>query len=336
MPVLERYRSSRIRQVAELAEQEGACFVVLSGKFGLLELHDKVPYYDYLLQPEDVPRMVDVVAEQIRQKGIDHITFFTKPTEDREELRPYIDLIEQACFAADVPFELRILEGTRMPNWREIMRKAEEAKRLLIRDRSEGEKAFDRLLQQYPSDGMVYFKRGEAWELIGELQLALRDYSKAELLFPMPKWKERARQAAERVEKQIAKLEPVSPDQILSQIRDPSLAKICGEALDANVNEPRSALVLYRTALEQVVDHLVRVNRVDCEPSTGLADKINMLRDSVAAATVSHMHTIRVLGNDAAHGEPVSPDDAVVSRTALLAILKAVFLPRQNKMSARS
>jgi tetratricopeptide (TPR) repeat protein len=79
------------------------------------------------------------------------------------------------------------------------MNAADAAKLKMIGDRAAGEKAFESLLKQYPRDGMIYFKRGEAYEALREKALAAADYQRAMALFPMPVWKESARKAWERV-----------------------------------------------------------------------------------------------------------------------------------------
>jgi len=58
---------------------------------------------------------------------------------------------------------------------------------------------FAALLAQNPSDGMVYFKRGEAYEALGELALAQNDFQRALAMFPMAEWKARAKEAIDRV-----------------------------------------------------------------------------------------------------------------------------------------
>lgn len=55
---------------------------------------------------------------------------------------------------------------------------------------------FDLLLKQNPRDGMIYFKRGEAYEAIGENALAAADFQRAMAMFPKREWKARAREAA--------------------------------------------------------------------------------------------------------------------------------------------
>jgi len=87
-----------------------------------------------------------------------------------------------------------------MSKWRELMADAEAAKRSMLRDRTAGEREFDRLLAAHPKDGMVYFKRGEAFEALGEPGRAAADYRQAEGLFPVADWKSRARESASRLE----------------------------------------------------------------------------------------------------------------------------------------
>ena len=90
-----------------------------------------------------------------------------------------------------------------MNNWREIMDEAEQAKRQMLVDREKGEVLFDSLIQRVNSDGMVYFKRAEAYEALGELELALEDYRRAYAFFPMLRWKRIAKEGLYRVQNQI-------------------------------------------------------------------------------------------------------------------------------------
>ena len=87
-----------------------------------------------------------------------------------------------------------------MSQWREMMAEAEAAKKTMLHDRATGEREFDRLLAAYPKDGMIYFKRGEAFEASGERARAAADYRRAEELFPMVSWKTRAHDAVARSE----------------------------------------------------------------------------------------------------------------------------------------
>ncbi|MGO9640243.1 MAG: hypothetical protein ACLP1Y_02920 [Candidatus Acidiferrales bacterium] len=87
-----------------------------------------------------------------------------------------------------------------MADSREIMNAASKAKDLLIKDRVQGERAFEALLKQYPFDGMIYLKRAEAWEFLEEIGLARNDYADAARLLTMPKWKQPAENALRRLD----------------------------------------------------------------------------------------------------------------------------------------
>ncbi len=86
-----------------------------------------------------------------------------------------------------------------MGRWRDLMEEADAAKRMTLSDRAAGEAEFQRLLTAHPNDGMIYFKRGEAYEELGARDLAATDYRRAEGLFPLDEWKVRACQALTRV-----------------------------------------------------------------------------------------------------------------------------------------
>ena len=88
-----------------------------------------------------------------------------------------------------------------MSDFRLIMAKADSAKIAMVSNRIEGEKLFDDLLKQNPTDGMIFYKRGEAYEALGENTLAAKDYQLANAFFPMPEWKGRASAAYNRMKK---------------------------------------------------------------------------------------------------------------------------------------
>jgi len=84
-------------------------------------------------------------------------------------------------------------------SFRQIMSEAEKCRRIMGTDRSKGKACFDGLLSRYGEDGMIYFKRAEGYEELGEHDLSYADYTRAETLFPMPEWRQRAREGSTRV-----------------------------------------------------------------------------------------------------------------------------------------
>jgi len=85
-----------------------------------------------------------------------------------------------------------------MADWRQVMNLAEDAKKQMLLHQKKGEKKFDKLLKQFGADGMIFFKRAEAYEAMNENMKANADYRKAMALFPMEKWKSIAREGVHR------------------------------------------------------------------------------------------------------------------------------------------
>ncbi len=90
-----------------------------------------------------------------------------------------------------------------MNNLREIMEESDLAKRHMIVDESKGREIFEKLINREGPDGMIYFKRAEAFEALGQYQNALDDFRKARALFFMEKWKKAAGEGISRVQKDI-------------------------------------------------------------------------------------------------------------------------------------
>lgn len=86
-----------------------------------------------------------------------------------------------------------------MNNWREITNAARDASGLMMKKPADGEKEFEQLLKYYPNDGMIYYQRGLAYEVLENFDAALKDFERAEVLFPLLKFKNDARDAADRV-----------------------------------------------------------------------------------------------------------------------------------------
>lgn len=92
-----------------------------------------------------------------------------------------------------------------MHDWRKIMIEADHAKRQMMVEEAEGEALFKNLLERANMDGMIFYKRAEAYEALGKLDKAVEDFRKAMALFPMDRWKKAAREGLWRVENEIKK-----------------------------------------------------------------------------------------------------------------------------------
>jgi hypothetical protein len=199
IPAIRRYQSSRIERVYTAADQLEIEFYILSGKFGLIFPNQPIPFYDHLLNREEVSALAELIAKQIREYRITRLVYFTKPLASNKNLVPYHDSLSIACKQVSLPFFVVELEDVAMNTWRTVMEAADSAKFTMISDRTAGEKQFESLLEQHPRDGMIYFKRGEAYEAIGEAKLATADFQRAIAMFPKPEWKTRAKEALDRV-----------------------------------------------------------------------------------------------------------------------------------------
>lgn len=89
-------------------------------------------------------------------------------------------------------------------DWKAIMQEAENAKKRMLVDVPDGEMMFGRLLAQFSDDGMVYFKRGQAYESLGRNRAAASDYENACRLLKMPVWKGYAESGLARVKQSSA------------------------------------------------------------------------------------------------------------------------------------
>jgi hypothetical protein len=111
LPAIQRYRSQRIAQVSLQAMMDGCVFFILSGKYGLIGPDYPLPYYDHLLQPDEITGMTQRVAEQIRTNGVEEIQYFSNDPEHDSTLTPYQMVIEKSCQAACVQLNIVYFPG---------------------------------------------------------------------------------------------------------------------------------------------------------------------------------------------------------------------------------
>ena len=106
----ERYLSPRIAQIMAESETTGRPLIILSGKFGLIDADEPIPWYDELLERSSVAALVPVVAEQLRKREATRLLFVARQR-TAPGWGPYFDLIEQACEQAGVVLSCRGLPG---------------------------------------------------------------------------------------------------------------------------------------------------------------------------------------------------------------------------------
>ncbi len=103
IPAVQRYQSQRISRVYAAASQVGLEFFILSGEFGLLSAQQPIPWYDHLLLSEEVDELAARMAQQIRDRGISGIVYFTSSSAQDPNVQPYRDAITTACKEVSQP-----------------------------------------------------------------------------------------------------------------------------------------------------------------------------------------------------------------------------------------
>lgn len=107
IPAVKRYLNTRIADVHERSRREGIPMLIFSGKYGLIDPETPIPYYDHLLEAEEVEGFVAPTAEVLSERGITTVTFVAQPREEAG-WENYYRVIEQACGIAGVEL---VVEG---------------------------------------------------------------------------------------------------------------------------------------------------------------------------------------------------------------------------------
>ena len=111
IPAIQRYQSQRIAQVNLKATIDGCPFFILSGKYGIIPSDYPLPYYDHLLNPEEVDEMAVQVGSQLKTIGLNEIRYFSNNPETDRTLQPYEFVIEKSCRMAGIKLSIEYFEG---------------------------------------------------------------------------------------------------------------------------------------------------------------------------------------------------------------------------------
>lgn len=96
LPAIERYKSQRISEVFQISKEKGLPMLIFSGKYGLLESEDPVPYYDKKLEMEDLTIILPLLKEDFLKFQIEKIQFYGNGV-NAEGWAPYYKAIELVC-----------------------------------------------------------------------------------------------------------------------------------------------------------------------------------------------------------------------------------------------
>jgi len=191
-----------------------------------------------------------------------------------------------------------------MSNWSDIWNKAEQAKQAHKVSTTEGERQFDALLRVNPNDGMIYLQRAQAREAVGATTEASEDYQQALTLMPRPSWKDTARKGLERCRSANLREQPpvVPTSSVLDRYDLPRHVKEAWlKSLSNTGLDPQQCIQAGRVALEETLQWL--------NPEPVSSDTLQLQIEAFSKigtsrkATITHMHTMRILGNQASHSE---------------------------------
>lgn len=107
LPTKNRYISERIDEVGRIAEKGEFQFVIFSGKYGLLNPDEKIPFYDHLLKIDEVKSLTKIVEKQLADINPTEITFYAEPREGNWE--PYYIVLENATKSMGINFKIQPL-----------------------------------------------------------------------------------------------------------------------------------------------------------------------------------------------------------------------------------
>ena len=109
-PAIDRYISDRIQGVCTGAAAANAQFGILSGQYGLIAADHPIPYYDHLLQTDQIDAMVDAVQATLTEWQITEVHWFSVAFEMDPHVGRYREVMERAAVGAGATFELTLWE----------------------------------------------------------------------------------------------------------------------------------------------------------------------------------------------------------------------------------
>ena len=107
LPASQRYLARRIQDVLEKAADTGRPARLLSGRFGVLDPGEQIPWYDQALDNREVESLAHKVAGQLVDRAVTSLVFYARPPAT-PGWSPYFAVLEAACREAGV--WLRVVE----------------------------------------------------------------------------------------------------------------------------------------------------------------------------------------------------------------------------------
>lgn len=97
LPAIRRYRSNRIDAVAGLAREAGRPLVILSGKYGLIDEDELIPYYDRLMGDEDLGEIIAANIAFLEKNKVEKVIFLCPDPAIDPHVQPYLRSIQASA-----------------------------------------------------------------------------------------------------------------------------------------------------------------------------------------------------------------------------------------------
>ena len=233
-----------------------------------------------------------------------------------------------------------------MSTWRDIWRYGVIANRLYAEDSNKGIKAFRKLSEVYPNDGMIHFIYAESLERSGLLKPA--EIKKAEELFLVPHWKDVAKNSIKRINKKIINYDSdfekklwESFHEVFSLVYLNDFARYVSlSALARGSSEWPLSLVNFRTVLEleikqcfpEVIEEFNGANRYSLQVAIDRLYETNKIDEYRKKA----FHDIRMAGNIAAHELYADTEFKYQNLNNFITVLRFFNTYRYNHLNKKS
>jgi hypothetical protein len=97
LPAIRRYKSKRIDTVAGLARDAGRPLAILSGKYGLIDADEPIPYYDKLMGEGDLGEIIAKNIAFLEKNNVGKVIFLCPDPAIDPHVQPYLRSIQAAA-----------------------------------------------------------------------------------------------------------------------------------------------------------------------------------------------------------------------------------------------
>lgn len=204
-----------------------------------------------------------------------------------------------------------------MSIWREIWKESVAANSLMFFNKDAGLIQFNKLLEKYKKDGkydgMIFYARAEAYELIGEKENAKKDFQEAKKLFPVEHWQKVAEKSYQRIHSNVDTEQAYNQNDFFDYLNyvfqkiyefvylDDFVRYVCLSAVSRASSEWPLSLIDFRTVLELQVNALLIRNKRNIPDLCYAIDNLKAYKIVEDESIISKMHRVRENGNEATH-----------------------------------